>query len=98
MKLSNEVLSELLELEELIKPLKHRIEEIRTAIKDKGTFITSEYAVTVKPGLREYMASVDECSTKIGLEKLKIYGLIKVSCFKTVSVCKREPKVKPLDV
>lgn len=92
MKLNNEVLAELLSLKAAIKPMLTRIAEIETDIKERGTFVTSEYAVTVKPGLRSGMASVDVCSAILGREKLEALGLIKASYFKTVSVAKREFK------
>ncbi len=92
MKLSNEVLSEALNLEETIKAAQKRLDEIRDALKEKGSFATKEFVVAVSETSRKQMAGA-----KIVLETLKLkeeealrQGILNVVTYKTVKIARKE--------
>lgn len=86
MKVTDEMLAELVELESRIKAAAKRVEEIKAACKERGTFSTVNYVVIVSEISQTRLEGLEKVSSVIGRETLQSAGLIKEISFQTVKV------------
>lgn len=93
MRITNEIIKELLTLERKLKELNSRREEIRDSIKKSGSTITAEFIVTVSESRRECMKSISDCIEVIG-SKQALYklGLIKEIKVELLNIVHKESK------
>jgi hypothetical protein len=69
-------LTELLVLEEAIKPMQKRINEIREWCKSQGSFATDNFVVSVKPRNQVRLVGLKAAIEALGIEILESNGLI----------------------
>lgn len=80
------VLKEYLVLQDQIKPIIQRIDEIRSWCKEQGSFSTPNYVCAVTPQTRTCMAGLDKTVEALGREILEEHGLIYISTFLVVRI------------
>lgn len=88
-KYTEAMLSEYLILQADVKKKERRIEEIKTILKNTGTFITDNFACVVSTNERRQLVSIDKAKDIVGMSFLESKGLISVSKYQTVSVTHR---------
>lgn len=96
MELTDKVLDEYLELQEESKAILKRIDEIREALKEKGSFATYNFVCTVWEQERTGIAGLKEVTSAIGMEILMENDLIRTSRFLMVKVAKIVIKSKKI--
>lgn len=86
MKLNDAVLKELVELEAKAKELASRIDEIKSACKEKGSFGTANYVCVVSTQSRTGLAGLKDVAAVVGQKILEQNNLIKTTEYKVVKV------------
>ena len=89
--------AQLLEYEKInkkIAELEARQAEIRDLCKERGSFETEDFKVTVSDIVQFRMASVDDCSMVLGMseDRLKKLGALNVVKFLQVKVSRKKNK------
>jgi len=85
-KVTEEMLAELVKLEAEIKAAAKRVDEIKAACKEKGTFSTVHYVVVVSEVHQTRLEGLEKVAAVVGRETLEGAGLIKEISFQTVKV------------
>lgn len=80
------------ELEEIVKSASKELEEIKAGAKEKGSFMTKDFVVSVDEVFRQQMIGVAEASKIIARSELERLGFIKIVSYKTVKVSKKAVK------
>lgn len=83
---TNEELEEYLFLSERIKLLEKRLDEIKKACKECGSFHTDKYVVAVVDQERRGLVGLAQAEKALGLDLLLKHNLINVSVFQVVKV------------
>ena len=91
MKITNECLEELITLEESMKIISKRVDELKTACKERGTFSTGMYACVVSEQTRVGLAGMADVISVVGREVLELHGLIRTTTYLTVKVSRKIP-------
>lgn len=82
----DDILEEYLNLDNKIKELTKRHEEIKNTLKSIGTYSTPKYVCIVADGRRTQMVSVSKCVEALGESLLRRCDLIQMCEFTTVRV------------
>lgn len=90
MKLTNQVLTEALKLEELIKKASLRLGEIKKAAKEKGSFCTTHFAVTVKEQQAERLVGKEAMIDVFGRDVLEQHELLHMITFEIVKIARKQ--------
>lgn len=79
-------IAEFLLLQDMIKKATKRLEEIKKACKECGSFYTSTYTVSVIDQTRTGIAGLEEVKEFISEDILNKYDLIRTSTFQIVKI------------
>lgn len=90
MELTNEVLEEFLLLNKEVREKSKRLDIIRQACKERGSFVTQDYTCLVDTNTRVGLPSLDEVTKYIQRATLEALGLIRTIPVVTVRVICRE--------
>jgi hypothetical protein len=89
MKPTNDDLAEYMKLEEMVKTASARMEEIKKAAKEHGSFATREYVAAVTEASRTQLAGLETVAQVYGREDLEKHGLIKTISYQMVKITRR---------
>ncbi len=83
------LLEELIELEAELKPKVRRLDELKTMMKDRGSFATDLHVCAVNEQTQRRLVSLDKAVAALGKDMLENFELIQTITFKTVKVSRK---------
>lgn len=86
MKVTNELLREAKDLQDMIRAASSRLSEIKDACKARGSFSTTEFVVLVKEIASTRMVSLSEAEKVVSRKELEKMGFVKETSCVTVSI------------
>lgn len=89
MELTNEVLQEFIRLNREIKEKTKRLDRIRQACKERGSFVTKDYLCAIETQTRTGLPSLDEVTKYISRDTLQGLGLIRTTPVVSVRIVSR---------
>lgn len=87
MKVTNEMLEQLIAMETVMKDMSEKVETLKIVLKEHGSFSTRDYVVVVEDRTRDSLPGIKEMISALGEKAIK--PLIKTSSFKVVKVSKK---------
>jgi hypothetical protein len=90
MKLNDELLAEYVALNEEVKAKTKRLEEIKKACKERGSFTTKNFMCAIDVQNRVGLPGLDEVTKHIAKETLMVLGLLRTTSVVSVRIT---PKV-----
>lgn len=84
--IAEQLLSELLNLEEELKPKIKRLSELKEWCKERGSFATASYICVVKEREQVRLVSLETAVRRLGRETLEMFSMIQIIKFKVVNV------------
>jgi hypothetical protein len=88
---AEKLLSEFLEIKEMVKPLLKRLKDINSWCKTQGSFCTDKYVCSVEEREREAMVSKKEAIFILTEEAIRSLGLMKKSKYLLVHISRKGP-------